>query len=208
MCGFTLSEVLVTLMIIGVVAVLTIPTIMNSIWNMQQKNQFKKAYTTVYQALYEIKNNVGYVPNCFYNSTVQSAPQSGECASLFFPEFKKNLNIIKDCPDHAYSGGCIPYYNDNAGGGCPGFSQTNMQNNNPTYVLADGTIIAPYGVAGALPLIVVDINGQKPPNKWGYDVFDLFWYGNNDALKVQPSTCFTPDTGGITTDVMIQNAFK
>lgn len=44
--GFTLSEVLITLVIIGIVAALTIPTISKNIQHAVLKNQFKKFYST------------------------------------------------------------------------------------------------------------------------------------------------------------------
>lgn len=47
--GFTLAEVLTTLMVIGVVAAMTIPTLMNSTDGQQQKVAFKKAMSVLNQ---------------------------------------------------------------------------------------------------------------------------------------------------------------
>lgn len=49
--GFTLSEVLVTLVIIGVVAALTVPGFMNNSNNMEFRSALKKAISGVNQAL-------------------------------------------------------------------------------------------------------------------------------------------------------------
>lgn len=49
--AFTLAEVLITLGIIGVVAAITIPTLVNNIQDQQWKTAYKKAYSTLSQAL-------------------------------------------------------------------------------------------------------------------------------------------------------------
>ena len=48
--GFTLAEVLITLGIIGVVAAMTIPTLISNIYGVRYKSQFKKAISTLAQA--------------------------------------------------------------------------------------------------------------------------------------------------------------
>ena len=45
--GFTLAEVLTTLMVIGVVAAMTIPTLINSTDDQQYKVAFKKAVSGI-----------------------------------------------------------------------------------------------------------------------------------------------------------------
>ena len=44
--GFTLAEVLITLGIIGVVAAMTLPTVINNVQEKQFHSKFKKAYAT------------------------------------------------------------------------------------------------------------------------------------------------------------------
>ena len=51
MGGFTLAEVLITLGIIGVVAAMTMPTLINSTQGAQYKTAFKKSLTVLYQAV-------------------------------------------------------------------------------------------------------------------------------------------------------------
>src|SRR5574344_3111914 len=48
--AFTLAEVLIVLAIIGVVAAMTIPTLMNKIQDMRYKTAYKKAYSVTSQA--------------------------------------------------------------------------------------------------------------------------------------------------------------
>ena len=49
--AFTLAEVLITLGIIGVVAAMTIPSLMNTISDTRNRSQFFRTYTTLQQVL-------------------------------------------------------------------------------------------------------------------------------------------------------------
>ena len=55
--GFTLAEVLITLGIIGVVAAMTLPTIMNNVRNKQLEAAFKKQYSVLTSAIALIIEN-------------------------------------------------------------------------------------------------------------------------------------------------------
>lgn len=208
--GFTLAEVLITLTIIGVLAAMTISPILKNMQDQALKTQFKKSVATINTALDGIKSNLGVFPNCFYGYNGGSS-NTAECASVFYTELKKQLNIVKDCPNNAYTNGCIPNYSDNGmTAGCPAYYPSNMIGSNQSaFILSDGTIIATYEVSN-YPNFMVDINGKKPPNKWGYDVFDIFLFGNNNFLKLNadPTSCFTPSGGGVTTYQMMQDVFK
>lgn len=58
--GFTLAEVLITLGIIGVVAAMTIPTLVGNYKYMVLQTQFKKAYSDLNQAskLFQVHNGI------------------------------------------------------------------------------------------------------------------------------------------------------
>ncbi len=51
LCGFTLAEVLITLAVIGVVAALTIPTLIQSYQKKVTATKLEKAYTDIYKAV-------------------------------------------------------------------------------------------------------------------------------------------------------------
>ena len=59
--GFTLAEVLVTLGVIGIVAALTMPTLMANHQKTVQKAQFKKAYSLFYNAVMQAQAELGYL---------------------------------------------------------------------------------------------------------------------------------------------------
>ena len=67
--AFTLAEVLITLGIIGVVAALTLPTVINKAQSMILKNQFKKAYSTFYNAMKLVQVQNGAPMACWYWDT-------------------------------------------------------------------------------------------------------------------------------------------
>ena len=54
--AYTLMEVLVVVMIISIIAVLTMPVLLNSMPK-RSKAYFRKAYSTLVQAVYEVSNN-------------------------------------------------------------------------------------------------------------------------------------------------------
>ena len=48
--GFTLAEVLITLVIVGIIAAMTIPTLINKTNNQEYVSRLKKTYSTMAQA--------------------------------------------------------------------------------------------------------------------------------------------------------------
>lgn len=137
--GFTLAEVLITLGIIGVVAALTMPTLIANYQKTAIKSQFKKSYSVLQQALLKAQADLDYQPECYYWDSpkytggkclkfsddgkvcLQYGMEDGspypddyngkfsECTVLK-AAILKNLNVIKTCENQAYSKGCIPEY--------------------------------------------------------------------------------------------------
>ena len=83
--GFTLAEVLITLGIIGVVASMTIPTLISNISNRQFETGAKKTESTLIQALMMMKANDALVGH----GTTEN----------FVEELQKYLKISKVCDD-------------------------------------------------------------------------------------------------------------
>lgn len=135
--AFTLAEVLVTLGIIGIVAALTMPTLIENHRKQVLRTQVKKSFSMISQAYGQAVNSLGYSPNCYYWENIESHHcveygDDNECskwvldssgkeipAGLIGPRegckqladaLERNLKIVKKCDDHAYSGGCIPEY--------------------------------------------------------------------------------------------------
>ena len=102
MGGFTLAEVLITLGIIGVVAAMTMPTLINSTQGAQYKTAFKKSLTVLSQAVvmnialndYDLSQVVGG-----QNATVGTDDAAGNPATgaqSLWDIFHNRLNIVRE----------------------------------------------------------------------------------------------------------------
>lgn len=247
--GFTLSEVLITLAIIGVVAALTIPTISSNIQNAALKNQFKKFYSTFLRAVQGIQTIEARPVRCHYWTSLpykctvtckdEDKNEYGNClgnllcaetgeavpddingprtdCSWFFDElFNKTLKIAKKCEDHAYDNGCLPkdikgldkvqleHYPDSNPNPDGDFSDNKIKNNYAVYVLQDGSYIILYGKSH--PLFAFDINGQKGPNKWGYDIFAVTLRGSeNNGIETFKNYSSYVEKGGKKFEEMLE----
>lgn len=171
--AFTLAEVLITLGIIGVVAAMTIPSVIAKYQEAQLKAQFKKTYSTILQAMqYVTIENGGYI-DCYYNGgNKQSLCQP------FYKQMAEHIKYVKYCPKNSYEEGCIPKYKSYHTGGCYGFNEHGMNDNAFTYVLADGSLLISYDY-GQEAIFAVDINGKKGPNDRGKDLFSFVIYKND-----------------------------
>lgn len=136
--AFTLAEVLITLGVIGVVSAITLPLLVSSYQKFVLKNQFKKSYSIISNALRNIEADLGYTPQCYYWDKSPYGPnhcveynEKGECAKYEMSdgsplppdlngafqecptcrtELKNNLKVIKVCKGNAKKEKCIPDY--------------------------------------------------------------------------------------------------
>ena len=96
--AFTLAEVLITLGIIGVVAALTLPSIINNIRHKELETGFKKAYSTFSQGIMNMKREDGeglaeYY--AYYNPDTQTNPNAGEFYKKFYQY--SGVKVIGKC---------------------------------------------------------------------------------------------------------------
>ena len=201
--AFTLAEVLITLGIIGVVAAITIPVLMAKINEQVHKAQLKKTISTLNQALKMVYNNTDTIYDCYYKDGYSGART--DCTALD-TEMRKVLKISHVCETKPYEKGCIPKYKgrdtilkerygddynlDHNNKNCSSFNENAILNQNTTLVLLDGTIIGYYG-KNYPKYLFVDVNGNKGPNRWGYDIFVLELVAKNDA-----GVSYYPECGG------------
>ena len=92
--GFTLAEVLITLGIIGVVAAMTMPTLMNSTQGAQYKAAYKKALSAISQG---VTLNVALDGSSFADTVAGTAgvttkPDSGDSVASIL---NSRMNIVK-----------------------------------------------------------------------------------------------------------------
>ena len=166
--GFTLAEVLITLVIIGVIAAMTIPTLINKTDKQEFVSRFKKNYASFSQAL-----NLAQAQNGLLTGWDWSSRENGfdTVENIILP----HLQVAENCK---YTTNCKINYafkkKDNT-------SWVDLKTNTTHYkfVLNDGTVFAlnvvPSCVENNSRCIDVhfDVNGSKGPNKWGLDIFTL-----------------------------------
>lgn len=180
--AFTLAEVLIVLGIIGVVASLTIPTIINSYKSKQLKTRLNKTYATLSQAVEMLQAETG-VP-----VTILQYASGGQ--QTFYKDLKKHLKVAKDCALED----CVAWNRENEDINyvVDNYRTYDLSGNIVTryfddgqLILQDGTLIMfenPQG--GHIILISADINGlENGPNAWGHDLFSFQLYDN----KLVPS---------------------
>lgn len=163
MCGkinkkaFTLAETLMTLMIIGVIAAMTIPALKKSAAAEENIAKLKKQYSTLSQAVMMSENING--PIDFWNFGLDN--------KTFFDRYLGDyLSVVKSCDsDVDCWGGGVFYPN-----GTIAFELAEMHK----VVLADGTRLGLYLQPTANHgHMFVDLNGAKLPNVVGVDVYFL-----------------------------------
>ena len=86
--AFTLAEVLITLGIIGVVAAMTMPTLMNSTNGAQYKTAYKKALSVLSQA---VVLNVALDDYDLYQTTSTTTNDNASLYNLF----NNRMNVVK-----------------------------------------------------------------------------------------------------------------
>jgi type II secretory pathway pseudopilin PulG len=167
---------LITLGIIGIVAALTMPTL---VANYQEKviaTKLKKAYSLFSDAYAQAIDDEDI-------TTWFSGTNRAQNAEIFFNHLQPYLKISKDC---AFGKGCLtPGYLKNLNGA----NYINYENNTEEYkfILADGAAIFIYlhnpacSVDDVCGHIKVDVDGFNGPYAWGKDVF-LFHILSNRLL--------------------------
>ena len=173
--AFTLAEILLTLVIIGTVAALTIPALIQNTQNAQYVAALKKSYAILGQA-----QTMLFADNMDMVSLFSQNTDPGNAMNVFAAK----LNVATNCGDTGV--GCFPNSNYTYLNGALwiNFAFVNGCGN---IVLADGSILALSPMSstcnvnegnGALVntcgSFAIDVNGAKPPNQMGRDVF-LFW---------------------------------
>ena len=134
--GFTLAEVLITLGIIGVVAAMTMPTLMNSTNGAQYKTAYKKALSVLSQAV------VLNVALDDYDLSQTTAATEDDNASLY-NLFKNRMNVVKtqgasQCTAGNKTQDVAANGTDAAPGKCYGVIDVNGEKNPNRIVNCDG----------------------------------------------------------------------
>ena len=181
--GFTLAEVLITLGIIGVIAALLLPMLIENFQAVVLESQLKKGASTIYQALEHYQaDNDGEVIKA--DNDLLGAQELGRLIRGYF-------NILVYC-GYAYNDskavGCVSFNSDgNVNEVYRNYNNTNGFRNNllddDQFILMDGSMIfIECGNDRRHIYITVDVNGfKKRPNRVGHDLF-MFQIDKNGKL--------------------------
>ena len=175
--GFTLSEVMITITLIGVLASLTISTVGSSVQQRARLAEFRAAYAKLDTALRNIVFTKGSTYACYQKPSGGEVTDFGlkiaegtkesennQCAQ-FKEDFTRALGVVRTCENDIIEEGCLPANYPHASATC--FSD---YSNSHGYVLDNSMIIFTHS-GNDFGEFAMDVNGRKGPNKWGQDIF-------------------------------------
>ena len=183
-CAFTLAEVLITLAVIGIVAALTLPGLI--------QNHNEKAWSTA-KDLWEKK-----LTETVRRMNVDGVMTGHNSTEDFMNTFKNYMKVIKTCDNSdinkCYSPKIVTTGKDDApeeietdgltSASSMGLKEWQTNTNTMSFVVADGTTVimayqpeCPYadpiedtGSQVSCMAYMVDVNGKKGPNRVGKDI--------------------------------------
>lgn len=169
--AFTLAETLMTLMIIGVIAAMTIPALKKNTNSRENAVKLKKAYSAIANATDLLASEYGPVLHWRWDDNTVIMDEM----------YIKKLNVTKNCKT---DGGCVPsnYVQKNLNGNGTSGSEFDRRDWY-TFVTEDGLIWTYKMVSNtcsgnehnyikkACAYVEVDVNGTSMPNIVGIDIF-------------------------------------
>ena len=228
--AFTLAEVLITLGVIGIVAAITLPSVITKLNNRGYVEQFKKDYSVIQQATGAVAQELGEEPAYWnYSEYVDSYELLNE---KIWNLYKKNMKLAKSECEFAYEedvdSKCVlsNYKYKSLNGETqlkPFYSSIMLYHTSMIAMLADGSSVAAvFQKVGSgsvfWPLVnekikilfIVDVNGKKKPNTLGRDIFFVVLYNDGKILPygTEDTSDCTPEDAGNSCAARIINEGK
>ena len=197
--AFTLAELLITLGIIGVVAAMTLPALINNSRNKEFEAALKKNYSVIQQAfdMYQAQNGNRLIPENYLGNNINKLKL----------EIMPYFNVIRDCG--------VGFTNDPYDPECGAVNSGNIDSIQSAYktfhnvtltslglfddgqfIILDGsTIFIENRNDSSNVYITVDVNGSgKRPNRWGFDLFTFQLMKEGNILPMgAPETDYTDE---------------
>ncbi len=165
--GFTLAEVLITLIVVGIIAALTIPAIIPSIQKRDLESRFAKVNSVLKQTVARAEATEGNFTNWEWISSDK----------IFFEYFTPYLSVTKICKPNELGCGEDTEYKYLRGE----VVQTKaFQPSVTRFITSDGAKWLIGVNSGCVAkgeycaMVRVDVNGDAPPNMYGRDLFTFF----------------------------------
>ena len=191
--AFTLAETLVTLMVLGVIATLTIPSVQNFSSKRANAALAQKALSSISNATKDLQREYGAVR--FWNLSSYE-----DILNMYKSKMTASGMVISSYP--------VKYMNGNV------YDSSNMFNSSTSFINSDGMLFyIQANLTGKCSIgdndnlkngcidWGVDVNGAKGPNVIGRDIFGFYVtsdgsvYGEGGGPGISPVTCSTGSTG-------------
>ena len=189
--AFTLTEVLITIGVIGVVAALTLPTLINEHRISQWETALKRDYTVLSQGFRKIMADYGCdtleCTGIFSTTTDEEGNEVGDQDKLD-EAIRSAIPVVKSYKRGEGEDREVPFLKGRPSSGATGVTYDNQMYR---IVLNDGAIVyfsrvtiscTPYGSTKKCSFVTIDVNGLVPPNTLGKDVFALGELLNDGSL--------------------------
>lgn len=211
--AFTLAEVLITLGIIGIVAAMTIPTLMQRYTEKKTVSVLRETQSILAQALKMSAEENGDADGWGLEHKMSSADAKA-IADKLLPYMK----IAVDCGVMDDNGICAPnklYKRLDGGNWQTYYDRTEyykVKLLNGSSIWWRSAHVGEVDTNGSTQFVVfIDTNGPTMPNTWGKDLFAFYVYSNSvkpmgDPYDMYKNTCNKKDTGiGCAYYVLSQN---
>lgn len=214
--AFTLAEILITVGVIGVVAAITIPALINQISDMQYYSAFKSFYRDFTVAFEQIK---GENNGTFADVVVGGlGPHTGSVEDTFCSKMQCSKMCPYDLSDKVTSQECwVPdnkyYYRD---GRTPIVGADYLDNTNCSgFVLTNGMMVkirfpsttCTWGSPPYCGYMSVDVNGLKGPNTYGRDIHFLWITRDKIDPRMDANDCAKNGTGLYTAGCVLNGSW-
>lgn len=201
--AFTMAETLITLGIIGIVAAMTLPSLIGTWKDKQFKTAYKKAYSDLSQAFQEALANQELIRN----TGVQQQATKQE-----FDILKSKFKVITDCPIENIEP-CWKQGDTFCGGSCTsgnpadGISDTGgLPSNRASYCFVDASGRSWCTFTAYANIFLVDTNGFAQPNRFGKDRW-AFTFGKLDGKRANTSAEYKKIIPNNNSDILKRNNY-
>ena len=162
--GFTLAEVLITLGIIGVVAAMTLPTLINNYKKQQTIAQLKKAYSEISQVFQRAEADHETMDTWDFSAYEEGYPRTSYFAENYFLPYIKTIKICNPSSTDCFT--------------------INVADTHIAAITASGYSFNLWvdrtSIGG---WIYVDVNGpNQRPNELNKDIFAMKFIFRNDSI--------------------------
>ena len=205
--AFTLAEVLITLVIIGVVAALAISPLINTYVESSTVAKVKKGLSILGQAKKLAETQNGSIDGWDFEGGETAAS-----AAQFWSYLKPHISVARDCgtATDCYINVAIKLLNGDI------WADYNASSSHYKFVLADGSVMwfrthgstpcssVDGGVPNVCAVFWYDVNGDKQPNTVGRDIF-VYEMNKDGVYSHLYNDCRKDSTGWGCSSYIIKN---